>query len=340
MAQRGPGVRLRPLAIGDVLDETFRVWRRHFLSFALAMAIVVVPIALLGTALSLAFGLQSGGQGIFGIDVNRPGGPSVEQIVAFVVVILIMVVVGGAGYLLSTVATVQLASNAILGREVDVREAYRAAARRSGAVVVSGIVSALAVGLLMVACFIPFMMTMLLGLDWWLVLPSLLPWLLVIPFAVYLGLGWSVTLPAIVAERLGGVDGLRRSWRLARGHRWRLLVVFILMGLIAGLLVNIPGGLASLVTLPIVAFAGDNAALGAAANVFNSLVGAVGQSLFGGLSLITTTLVYYDLLVRQEAFDLHQRVETLDPPNVPPATGPVPEPLHRADYPEPPVTNR
>ncbi len=146
MTQHGPGIRLRPLAIGDVLDETFRVYRRHFLSFTLAMAVVVVPMTLFGTALSLAFGLQPGFRGA--IDFDQPDGPSMEQIAAFVAVMLILAVVGSVGYLLSTVATVRLAVNAILGQEVDVWEAYREAARRSGAVVVSGILSGLAVGLL------------------------------------------------------------------------------------------------------------------------------------------------------------------------------------------------
>jgi len=285
MAQHGPGTRPRPLAIGDVLDQTFRVYRRHVLSFTLAMAVVVVPLTLFWTALSLAFGLQPGFRGA--VDFDRPGGPSIEQIAAFVVVILILAAVGSMAYLLSTVATVRLAVNAILGQEVDVRSAYREAARRSGAVVVSGILSGLAVGLLVLTC-------------------------IGIPLAVYLGLGWSVALPAIVAERLGGVEGLRRSWHLVHGHRWRLLAVFVLMGLIAWLLISIPGGLASFLTLPVIALADDNPGLVAAVNVFSSLVGAAGQSLFGGLSLITATLVYYDLRARQEAFDLQQRVETLE----------------------------
>ena len=290
-------MRLRPLAIGDVLDETFRVYRRHFLSFVLAMAVVVVPISLLATAVSLAFGVQTGFGGGFAVEFDRPGGPSVEEIAAIVAVILIVAVVGSVGYLLSTIATVQLASNAILGRDVDVREAYRQAARRAGAVVVSGILSGLAVGLLVLTC-------------------------LGIPFAVYLGLGWSVAIPAIVAERLGGVEGLRRSWRLVPGHRGRLLVVFVLMGLISWLLVSVPGGLASFLIVPVILLADENPALVTAANVFNSLVSAAGQSLFGGLSLITATLVYYDLLVRQEAFDLQQRAAAVDEPH-PPLTDPL-----------------
>jgi hypothetical protein len=64
----------------------------------------------------------------------------------------------------------------------------------------------------------------------------------------------------------------------------------------------------------------------------------VGQALFGGLGLITATLVYYDLRVRREAFDLRQRVETPDAPGTSPATGSLtPLDSHRADYSEPPA---
>ncbi len=64
----------------------------------------------------------------------------------------------------------------------------------------------------------------------------------------------------------------------------------------------------------------------------------MGQSLFGGLSLITATLVYYALLVRQEAFDLQQRIGTLDAPGEVPAAGSHPPlDIQRADYAEPPA---
>src|SRR5689334_6072241 len=38
-------LRLRPLEIGDLLDETFRMYRRHFLLFAGISAILAIPSA-------------------------------------------------------------------------------------------------------------------------------------------------------------------------------------------------------------------------------------------------------------------------------------------------------
>src|SRR6266446_2308313 len=38
-------LRLRPLEVGDVLDETFRIYRRHFLLFAGISMILAIPSA-------------------------------------------------------------------------------------------------------------------------------------------------------------------------------------------------------------------------------------------------------------------------------------------------------
>src|SRR5712691_8659632 len=38
-------LRLRPLEVGDVLDETFRIYRRHFFLFAGISLILAIPIA-------------------------------------------------------------------------------------------------------------------------------------------------------------------------------------------------------------------------------------------------------------------------------------------------------
>lgn len=60
--------------------------------------------------------------------------------------------------------------------------------------------------------------------------------LLVIP-GIYVVLGYSLGTFAIMEEGLGGFDGLKRSWHLARGRRWRifgLLFVWLLLQLVLG----------------------------------------------------------------------------------------------------------
>ena len=56
-------LRLRPLEIGDMLDETFRMYRRHFLLFAGISLLLAVPsAALYGLAFAwvVALGVLAG----------------------------------------------------------------------------------------------------------------------------------------------------------------------------------------------------------------------------------------------------------------------------------------
>src|SRR5687768_11894443 len=62
----GRGIRLRPLDIGDVLDETFQVYRRGFVPLITTMAIVLVPMSLVLLVVSVVTGLGFGiGQSMF-----------------------------------------------------------------------------------------------------------------------------------------------------------------------------------------------------------------------------------------------------------------------------------
>jgi len=55
--------------------------------------------------------------------------------------------------------------------------------------------------------------------------------LLVVP-GVILALMWSVAVPAMFVERLGAFDALRRSGILTENHRWSILGLMIVLGLI------------------------------------------------------------------------------------------------------------
>ena len=104
-----------------------------------------------------------------------------------------------------------------------------------------------------------------------------------------------VTSPAIVAERLGPLAGMRRSWLLCRRRFWSVLAVGLLAGLIASAIEWVLG------LLPTVL-----------ADELGGTVGwlllAVGQSLASLVALpvvaATTALVYLDLRLRLEGLDL------------------------------------
>ena len=143
--------------------------------------------------------------------------------------------------------------------------------------------------------------------------------------AIWLGVAWIVAVPVLLTEDVRGLGALRRSFRLVRG-RWWPTFALVIIGL---LLVSIFSGIVQAIFGGIFFVADTNLAI--------FLVNAVGGTLG---SVVTTpflaafiTVLYVDLRVRKEGFDLQllaERVggptEVADAPLVlPPPVAPEPE---------------
>jgi hypothetical protein len=124
--------------------------------------------------------------------------------------------------------------------------------------------------------------------------------------AIWLGVSWIVAIPAMLTEDVRGVQALRRSFRLVRGRWWPafglLLIGVILVWIFAAI---IEGIFAALFVV-------------AESNLTIFLVNAVGGTLS---SMLTTpflaafiTVLYVDLRVRKEGFDLQLLAERVGAP--------------------------
>ena len=121
------------------------------------------------------------------------------------------------------------------------------------------------------------------------------PVVLSLVFMVY----WSVSVPAMVVQRMSAMDALRTSFRLVKGSWWRVFGISLVVGLVTvGLMIvaalpflagNALAGLAGLDTL------GDQ---------MLRLGGIAGGVVAAPVPAIAGTLLYYDLRVRREGFDL------------------------------------
>ena len=103
--------------------------------------------------------------------------------------------------------------------------------------------------------------------------------------ALYLSIGLSLYAPAIMMEDKGAVDGLMRSWKITKGHRWSLFGALFVVGilvLIITLAITLP---AALIPGPVPTF----------------VAAAIASGLVGSLSVILAG-VAYDLIVRQWTF--------------------------------------
>lgn len=171
------------------------------------------------------------------------------------------------GYLLVNGATVRVVSEAYLGRRTTVGEALRFATGKMGGIFVTGI----AVGII---AFLGFL-------------------LLIVPGVIVM-CGYALVVQVVVLEDLNAsTDALGRSWSLTKGFKGKvltlwfvlfvfLMVIFVGFALVAGL----AAALAPVFAVPAV--------------VALALVWLLVYPLMS----CVFTLLYYDLRVRKEAFDL------------------------------------
>lgn len=168
-------------------------------------------------------------------------------------------------------ATVVVVSDSYLGREANAARAITQVLSRFGSVLAASILQ----GLLLV-----------IGLM-----------LLIVPAFIFFA--WTFAMPAVVMlEGVGGADSFTRSRHLARGNVRRILATLgltFLLFLIASVALTIV-----LAILP-----GGGEGKGA------QLLSQVLQILIYPLVAIVATLLYYDLRIRKEAFDIQMMASEL-----------------------------
>jgi hypothetical protein len=269
-------LRLRPLEIGDLLDETFRMYRRHFLLFAGISVILSIPAAALSgyTYYSLfgAFLQQiSSGQSL---DLNSLGATLGAIAVGAVVNLALVPFLYGA----VTYATCESA----LGREVTAGGVVRAVVRRY---------------------------FQLFGYAFLFLLMGIL--FCLFPLWIWIGIGWSVVMPIMFIENAGLVPALGRSWRLVEGRWWRTFLMFLLIFIlvyVARLALDAFIVLGQVVLQIVLSSVAVGWIFAAATAVVDSIVTPLIQ--------IAIVLIYFDLRVRREGLDLFQlaqRVAALQP---------------------------
>jgi hypothetical protein len=184
---------------------------------------------------------------------------------------VINTVLGIALYLLATVACFQAVAEAYMGRRPDWRASLRFAARRSPAVLGMSILyfSGLFIGLFFIV----------IG-------------------AIFLGVRWAVAMPALLLERRGPAAALGRSWKLVGGFWWKvfgtLLIVYLLLIVLSIAFGAVLGGV-------LAAISSVDSLLGL---LMQQAVNVLVQVFTLPLLAAVTTVLYVDLRVRKEGFDL------------------------------------
>jgi hypothetical protein len=133
--------------------------------------------------------------------------------------------------------------------------------------------------------------------------------LLVVP-GIYLALTWSLSIPVTVLEGGGLNVSTRRSGFLTKGSKGRIFVIYLLIVV----LVWVVSALIQLVLVgSLKAVAIHNVSTNTALSyALQSAGGFVSTCLVGPLATIAMTLIYYDVRVRKEGFDLQLMMATIE----------------------------
>jgi hypothetical protein len=292
-------MQLEPMSVGRILDRTFVIYRNNFLRFITIVAIIQVPIALL-SLVSSSF-LWSGFPQEPRTASDSPeettqdspeAGDEAERTTRFpapparmtgrssrppilgvfgclgTVVAFLLAMIGG---MLSQAALAKGVSEAYLGREITVGQAYRTILPRFLSLLGAAISVTLVVWLGLILCIVP---------------------------GVIFALWFFLTTPCVVVEGCRAMDGMSRSRALVSGNLGKAFVV----GFVALLITWV-------VAMPlsfIGSFAGtmlarNNPVLGMSIRHLTSLASQIVATPIGAAASI---LLYYDLRIRKEGFDL------------------------------------
>jgi hypothetical protein len=262
------------LEIGDLLDETFRMYRRHFFLFAGISVILSLPLAALA------------GYSFFALFQNLLQQTASDQpldlgsLSSALTAFTALVLVNFALYPFLYGSITYAACESALGRPVTFWGALRGASRRYFQIL----------GFLVLITLMAFMFCL-------------------IPLWIWIWIGWIAVMPVMFVEKMGLIAAMRRSWHLVQDRWWRTFAMVILMGVLIWAVSTALGAFLYLGQTLLQIFISPYLSLAiseAASVIISALVNPIFQ--------IAITLIYFDLRVRKEGLDLFQLAQHIGAP--------------------------
>jgi hypothetical protein len=300
VAESPAPIRFRPLPLPELLDELFRLYRRHF-GLIVAISLIVVLPTLIWTLVTglykftfTSYGnlLSNGGTTnptLSSTELGRLGG---------------LLFLGGLGSLLflpfSLGAVYRAVADVAQGRAATVGGVLRETLGRY--LPLFGLIGVW-IGLLAAWAILTFLVIVVSAqrAGFLIVL-----WILVSFVAlIYCAIRWSLTVAAMMAEDTGPIRGMRRSWDLVGGSWWRTVGILLILTIMQSIIGGALGVFWNLIVSGLLS--GD----------VGTAVGATGstllQAVVSPLAAIGVVLLYFDLRVRKEGLDLDQLARQTGP---------------------------
>ncbi|MHB8994638.1 MAG: hypothetical protein ACYC63_05240 [Armatimonadota bacterium] len=267
---------LRPLNIADILDQSIRLYRQNFVPFVGIIALVYIPVGIMQIIFAYAMG-----------DVATLGSETPDQVPWAQFATLGM---AGGGMLLVNLIAIPIGQGALtiavsrryLNEPVTIADAYRSIGARWPLLIAAVLLVSLLVLTGMLFCIIP---------------------------GIYVAVLLLIVTPIIVIEGLGPVDAMKRSAALVKDDWWRCFGIYMLLTLLVSLITQ---AVAWPVAMASMAFLMEkNMAL---AQAINQGMSVAVQMLVQPVLITGLVLLYYDLRVRKEGFDLELLAQAMGSP--------------------------
>jgi hypothetical protein len=325
---------MRPLGFGEIFDVAIKIFWRNAGTLIAIVAFVIVPVQIVSSLILVSTFPEPE---VLGGSVFQPATPpetteliSGEDLTLMLAGVVVVWVVSFIATALATGASYKAVGDAYLGQRPDWRTSLRFGTRRMHSVMWITFLSAFLIALLfVVAGFAGFFFALseeALG-----VVVFVLGFIAAAVAGVWLWTSWAVALPAMLTEDTRGSKALRRSFQLVRRTWWRtfglLLLGYVGAGVISGIISTIP-------QLVLLTDIGDSLA---ATLTVNGLGTALASILTTPFLTALVSVLYFDLRVRKEGFDLQllaMRIGAPPPAELPEALRP-PAPI--GPYPPPPA---
>lgn len=274
-----PGIiPLRPITLGEMYDGAFQAMRSNprtmvgisAVVMGLATLVTLVPQTLASVQLSR-----------IGSDIDPVTGPTANDIAALGAGIGGSALAGIVQALAVTVLTGLLiisVSEAVLGRKIAPAALWERVKGRVWALVGLALLSGLLAGIGLIFCIVP---------------------------GVFLWTAWSLAAPALLLEGRSVTEGMRRSWQLTAGSRWRVFGILLLttvIVVIASGLIAAPFGL----VFGVVGATSGSTGTGfvVAQALVQQVASAAAGAVFYPFQAAVTALLYIDLRMRREGLDV------------------------------------
>jgi hypothetical protein len=199
---------------------------------------------------------------------------------AAVAALLLIFVINIVSSALAEAACLKAVSDTYLGTETDWRASLRFGFRRLGSLLWLTLIHGVIVLVGFVACIVP---------------------------GVWLYVAWSVAVPVLLIEGTRGFGALGRSFNLVRRRWWPTAGILLLANLLA---TAVAAGI-GLLALPLLFAGRDNEFV---YDLANGVFGAVASVLTIPFVAAVVTVIYFDLRVRKEGFDLQLMAQRIGAP--------------------------